>query len=266
MNLNTSDLTITSIETITAFDINTGDFKFSLDELQTATIAQGQDVVEITGKQGRRLNTLKRNKTVTISGTNGLLSTGLIEMQAGTPFEEGESTVRITEYLTVESNQATTKYKAVGTAGNELKKVFVHNDNGTLGEAITQDAAAAEGKFAYDPETKEITFNEGEVADGTEIVVFYDRKINASTQTNMSDVYSDKCTLYVDVLCEDICNNVYHAQFYIPKADFDGNFELAMGEDQTVHSFEASALAGTCGTAGIYWKLTVFGEDAEDIA
>lgn len=124
MNLNTSDLTITSIETITAFDINTGDFKFSLDELQTATIAQGQDVVEITGKQGRRLNTLKRNKTVTISGTNGLLSTGLIEMQAGTPFEEGESTVRITEYLTVESNKATTKYKAVGTAGNELKKVL----------------------------------------------------------------------------------------------------------------------------------------------
>lgn len=266
MNLNTSDLTITSIETISAFDINTGDFKFTLDELQTATIAQGQDVVEITGKQGRRLNTLKRNKTVTISGTNGLLSAGLLEMQAGSAFEKKDTTVRWIDYLTVTGNAATTSYTAVGTAGNEIAKVFVRNNDGTLGDAFTQDAAVGEGKFTYTPDSKALAFNEGEIADGTEIVVWYDRKINASVQTNMSDIYSDKCTLYVDVLCEDVCNNVFHGQFYIPKADFDGNFELAMGEDQTVHSFEASALAGTCGTAGIYWTFTIFGEDAEDVA
>lgn len=43
MNINIGDITITSIETITAFDIVTGDFKFTLDELQNATIAQSQE-------------------------------------------------------------------------------------------------------------------------------------------------------------------------------------------------------------------------------
>ena len=39
---NVNDVTITSLETITAFDITTGNFKFVLDELQSATIAQSQ--------------------------------------------------------------------------------------------------------------------------------------------------------------------------------------------------------------------------------
>lgn len=266
MNINISDLTITSIETITAFDIVTGGFKFMLDELQNVTIAQSQETTDITGKQGRRLNTLKRNKAVTISGSNGLVSAGLLEMQTGSAFEEKDTTVKWTDYLTVASNKATTTYKAVGTAGNEIESVYVKKEDGTLGQALTQDAAAAEGKFAYDPETKEITFNAGEVADGTEIVVFYTRKISANVQENMSDVYSDKCTLYIDAFCEDICANVYRMQIYIPKADFDGNFELAIGDTQTVHSFEASALAGTCGTAGVYWTYTIFGADEEDVA
>ena len=59
---NVNDVTITSLETITAFDIATGNFKFVLDELQSATIAQSQDKTDITGKQGRKLSSLKRNK------------------------------------------------------------------------------------------------------------------------------------------------------------------------------------------------------------
>lgn len=38
--MNINDITITSLEVITAFDIVTGNFKFALDELQNATIAQ----------------------------------------------------------------------------------------------------------------------------------------------------------------------------------------------------------------------------------
>ena len=38
--MNINDITITSLETINAFDIVTGAYKFTLDELQNATIAQ----------------------------------------------------------------------------------------------------------------------------------------------------------------------------------------------------------------------------------
>ena len=154
--MNINDITITSLETINAFDIATGAFKFTLDELQNATIAQTQEKTDITGKQGRKLNSLKKNKAVTISGTNGLVSGGLLEMQVGSEFENKKTTVK--------------------------------------------------------------------------------------------------------------WPNVYRIQFYIPKADFNGEFSFEMGDNQTVHAFEAESLSGACGTSGALWTYTIFGSNAEDVA
>ena len=81
--MNINDIAITSLETISAFAIGTGNYMFTLDELQNATIANSQEKTDITGKNGRKLTSLKRNKTVVISGTNGLVSGGLLEMQTG---------------------------------------------------------------------------------------------------------------------------------------------------------------------------------------
>ena len=58
--MNIKDITITSLETITAFDVVTGNYKFTLDELQNATIANTQDSTEITGKGGRTGANVKR--------------------------------------------------------------------------------------------------------------------------------------------------------------------------------------------------------------
>jgi hypothetical protein len=266
MNINTNDITITSLETITAFDIVTGDFRFSLDELQNATITQAQEKVDITGKQGRKLNSLKRNKAVTITGTNGLVSAGLLELQVGNTFESKATTVMWTDYLVVDSDAAETTYKAVGTLGNEIDTLYVKNKDGTLGRALTQGAATDANVFTYDPGTKALEFEADDVPDGTEIVVFYTRKINANVLDNLSDKYSEKCSLYIDAFGEDTCANVYRIQFYIPKADFDGNFDLTMGDNQTVHAFTAEALSGACAGAGTYWTYTVFGADEVDAA
>lgn len=262
--INVNDITITSLETITAFDITSGAFKFVLDELQNATIEQSQDTSDITGKGGRKLSTIKRNKAVTISGTNGLVSGGLLELQTGSEFENGTVTVLWTDYLTVTGNAATTSWKAVGTSGKEIKALYTRNADGTLGAKLEQAATAASGKFAYDLTKKALSFTGLE--DGTEVVVYYRRKITADTLANKSDVYSGKCSLYIDALGEDKCSNIYRIQFYIPKADFSGEFSLEMGDDQVVHEFEAEALAGACGTGGMLWTYTVFGADTADIA
>lgn len=263
--MNIQDITITSLETITAFDITTGNFMFVLDELQNATISQTQEKTDITGKQGRKLASLKRNKAVTVSGTNGLVSGGLLELQTGSEFENKLTTVMWTDYITVSGNAATTSYIAVGTAGNEIESVYVKNSDGTLGDTVlTQDAAVAAGKFTYDPATKALAFNEGEIADGTEIVVYYLRQIQADVLENMSDNYSGKCALYIDAFAEDKCANVYRIQFYIPKADFNGEFSFEMGDNQSVHAFEAESLSGACGTSGALWTYTIFGANAED--
>ena len=268
--VNFADLTITSLETITAFEPNTGNYLFTLDELQNATIAQTQDKQDITGKQGRKLNSLKRNKAVTISGNNGLVSGGLLELQTGGKFETKDTEVLWTDYVVVNSNEATLSYKAAGTAGAEIDGVYVKNANGTLGATFTQDTTAGEGKFAYTAASKKLTFASGAIADGTEIVVYYKRKINASVLDNMSDTYSGKAVLYVDAMAEDKCLNIYRVQFYFPAADFNGEFSIEFGDNQTVHAFEAEALSGAgCGlhgASGMLWTYTVFGEDAEDVS
>lgn len=264
--MNIQDITITSLETITAFDITTGGFMFVLDELQNATISQTQEKTDITGKQGRKLSSLKKNKAVTISGTNGLVSGGLLELQTGGKFESKVTTVMWPDYLTVSGNKATTTYTAVGTVGNEIAEAYIKDGDGVLGTALTQDATVASGKFTYTPATKELAFNDGEIADGTEIVVYYLRQIQADVLENLSDNYSGKCTLYVDAFAEDKCANVYRIQFYIPKADFNGEFSFEMGDNQSVHAFEAESLSGACGASGALWTYTIFGANAEDVA
>lgn len=263
MAININDITITSLETINAFDIVTGSYKFTLDELQNASIAQSQESTEITGKGGRKLATLKRSKTVTITGTNGMVSGGLLELQTGGKFENKATTVMWNESLTVSGGKATTTYKAVGTVGAEIEALYIRNANGTLSTSLEQGATAAAGKFAYAPASKEITFHT-DVPAGTEVVVYYKRNITADVLTNESDHFSGKCALYIDALGEDKCANVYRIQFYIPKADFSGEFTFEMGNDQTVHEFEAEALAGACGAGGQLWTYTIFGTDTTD--
>lgn len=261
--MNINDITITSLETITAFDIVTGNYKFTLDELQTASLAQSQESTEITGKAGRKLATLKRNKAVTVSGTNGLVSGGLLEMQTGGKFENKATEVLWTDYLTVKSSAANTQWKAVGTTGAEIEALYLRNADGTLGDELEQDVTAAAGKFTYNPSTKALGFHT-DVPDGSEVVVYYKRKITADVLENESDNYSGKCALYIDALGEDKCANVYRIQFFIPKADFSGEFSFEMGDNQTVHAFEAEALAGACGAGGQLWTYTIFGANTAD--
>lgn len=258
------DLAYTSIETITAFDM-AGNYWFTVDELQNATIGQTQETVDITGKQGRIISRMKRNKTVTVSGTNGLISGGLLEAQTGSAFEDKNTDVLWTDYLTVVSNQAITSFKAIGTAGNEIEAVYVKASDGTLGTRLVQDSVASSGKFAYDPATKTLSFSG--LDDNTEIVAYYKRRIAASVHTNQSDHYSGKAMLYVDAMAEDKCGNIFHVQFFIPKADFSGEFSIEMGDNPAVHSFEAESMAGGCsaGAAGALWTYTVFGANTEDV-
>ena len=264
--MNINDITITSLETITAFDVASagGAYLFTLDELQNATIAQTQETADITGKAGRKLNTLKKSKAVTVSGTSGMISGGLMELQTGSKFENKATSVLWTDYLTVGTgNEATTSYKAIGGTGHEIDELYVKNTDGTVGAKLEQDASVGTGKFTYDPSTKKLTFNT-DIAVGTEIVVFYNRNITANTLDNKSDTFSGKAALYIDAFGEDKCARVYRIQFFIPKADFSGEFSLEFGDDQTVHEFEAEALAGACVNNASLWTYTVFGEDTED--
>ena len=258
MAVSTNDIIVTSLDSITAFDITTNDYLFTLDELQSATVSQSEDTTEITGRQGRRLSTLKTNKSIEVTGTNGLISGGLMELQTGSEFvHNDEALVLKGERLTVESNTATTSDTAVGTAGNEIYKVYVVEDQG-FGDTYTQDSATGSKKFTYDTQTKAITFSstDGAALEGKTILVYYKAEVSGDELKNDAGTYAKKAALYIDATGEDTCANEYHIQFYIPKADFDGTFDIQMGDDQAVHEFTASSLAGACGADGESYLFT----------
>ena len=257
---NMDRLSLISIDQIQGVN-NANECEFILDELRNVEIQNGQEKVDITGYKGRKLGSLKKNKTMSITGTNGLLVGGLLAAQVGGEVSEaGTQTVRMTEIVTVNSNAATLTGTPIGTSGNELVKVFVKNPNGSLGKAFTQDSTASAGKFSFT--TKTITFNEGEVVDGTEIVCFYDASVNGVKISNDSEKYSKVLKLYVDCTAQDTCDRQYHVQFIIPRADFSGEFTFSIGEDPMTHGFEAEGLAGGCGKISNYWDMIVFADEA----
>lgn len=261
--VNVADLMITSLDTINAFSM-AGDPRFVLDELQDATIANTEEKTDIIGKQGRKIGSLKKNKGVTISGTSGIMSAGLLEAQVGSAFEHKASTpVEWVDYLTITNNEATTEFAAVGTTGAEITALYIVGEDGVASAKLDQAATAASGKFAYDPATKKLTFFAAAYPTGTAIRVYYTRNVEGDVLQNISDKYSEKLRLIVNGTAEDKCGTIYLIQIRIHKADFNGNFDIALGGDQVVHAFEAESLAGAaCGGNGSLWDYTVFTTDA----
>lgn len=261
------DLAITSLETISVFDM-AGNYLFTMDELQNATLSQGQEKVDITGKQGRKITSLKRNKTVTVSGTNGIVSAGLLGMQVGSEFEEGAHDILWTDHTMIVKNGteaeataliATTQYTPKSEPG-DIFEIYVKNSDNTLGKKLEISTELATGKFTVDGD--KVTFFEGDVEVGNELVAYYKRTVeNSLMLENLSDKYSSKGQVYIDAIAEDKCANIYHVQYYIPKGDFNGEFEFAMGDDQTVQAFEIEALAGGCSGSSAFWTLTVFEDE-----
>lgn len=256
MKVDVSKLVITEVAQITAFNA-AGELEFIMDEVQNGTINNTQEKTDITGRNGRKIASLKKNKAVTVSATNGVLVGGALAAQTGTEVEQGTFKVRITDVMTVNSNKCSTSKTAVGTTGDEIGALYIKNANGSLGTKLEQDATAASDKFTYDPATKEITVTG--IADGTEVVAFYDVEVDSARISNDSEKYSKVLKLYIDVVLQDSCDTEYAGQVIIQRADVSGEFELSLGGDNFAHSFEAESLAGGCTGSTNLWDLIVYG-------
>lgn len=256
MAVDVNQLVITEVAQITAFN-NAGELEFIMDEIQESSISNTQEKTDITGRNGRKIASLKKNKAVTVSATNGYLVGGTLAAQTGTEIENGTFKVRVTDIMTVMGNVCKTSKIAVGTVGAEIGSIYLKNANGSLGAKMEQDVEAAEGKFSYDPTTQEIAVSG--IADGTEIIAFYDVEVEAAKISNDSEKYSKVLKLYIDVALQDSCDVEYAGQIIIQRADVSGEFELSLGGDNFAHSFEAESLAGGCTGSTNLWDLIVYG-------
>lgn len=260
--MNIDNFTITSYDQFTGFDRGNGSLDVILDELSDFTLSQEEEKSDITGKGGRTIGSLKKNKKVNGKGTNGTLSGGALTVMLGSDIEDGEFEIRYTDQITVSSNKGTTHEAAIGTTGNEIGTIYVRDENKAYisgGKKLTQTSGIpATGEFSYDPATKEITFFDGDVADGTEVIAFYDTKVTGKKISNDADKYSKVLQAFIDVTCQDGCDNVFHGQFIIPRADFSGTFDIQGGSDPATLGFEFTSLPDLCTRKSTLWDFIVF--------
>lgn len=259
-----NDLIFTEINTIDVFDYTNGNFIFSLDELHDCSIDHIEESKPIRGRSGRIVSHIKSSKGVTISGTNGVVSSGLMSFQTGGTFGRGATSIMWSDYLIVQNNQAHISFRAIGSFGAEILSVVVVRKDGSQPEKFEQDTEVGDKKFTYTPYTKTLTFSGLE--DGTDIVVHYWRYVETTTIANDSDKCSKQAMLYINGMAEDKCSNVYHVQLFFPRVDFSGEFTLDFSGSQTVHRFNATALTDHCtGIGSHFYVYNVFGLDSPDV-
>lgn len=264
------NFTITSLDRIHAYDRVTKKGEFLVTELQNTTISNTEETVDITGKGGRLLKQIKRNKAVSVTGASALLSGDLMGAQTGS--EQTYSTsykARIPDIITVTAADVTagkvkTTFVAAGTAGSEILDVRVMSDNGGLiKNTWTQASTAAAGKYAYDPATRELSFpTDASITAGQKIVVMYDYTVTGSKVVNESDVFGKTLYLVIDCTGVDACDNEYKCQFIVYRAQFSGEFDIELGGDQTIQNFSANSLVDTCAatqTNGL-WEFLVYND------
>ena len=260
--MNIDKFTITSYDQIIGFDRTSGSLDMIMDELSDFCLAQEEEKVDITGKGGRTISSLKKNKKVTGSGTNGMLSGGALATQLGADIEDGTFKIRYTDTIVVNSNKGVTTETAVGTTGNEIGTIYVRDNNNAYisgGKKLTQTSSEpSAGEFSYTPGTKEIKFFAGDITDGTEVIAFYDAEVTGKKISNDADKYSKTLAVYIDVTCQDACDNLFHGQFIIDRADFSGTFTLQGGSDPSTQGFEFTSLPNLCTGKTDLWDFIVF--------
>ena len=261
--MNLDKFTIISYDQLVGFDRTNGSLELIMDELTDCTIAQEEEKVDISGRGGRPIGSLKRNKKTTVSGTNGMLSGGALAAMLGTDIEDGKQEITYTDYIKVSGNKGVTQEVAIGTAGDEIGTIYVRDAEQVFiagGRKLTQvaTAPAASGEFAYDPSTKEVTFFEGDVADGVEVVAFYKAEVEGKKISNDSTKYSKTLECFIDVTLQDSCDNLFHGQFKFARADFNGTFDIQGGSDPATQGFEFTTLPNLCTGKSDLWDLVVY--------
>lgn len=250
MAVTINGFTITSLETIHAYNRQTGICELYLDELQETTIENTEDTQDITGKGDRLLKQIKKNKAATVTGTSALICGDLMAAQTGSEVVSSDETVvRKPDVLEIAKGATTaeTAFVAIGDAGAEISAIFELTPNGALGKKYTQAASASATEFTYDPDTKTIELPTDVAKDSdVKLIAFYDYKTEGATVKNLSDVFGKTLKVYIDCIGTDVCDNEYKCQFVFHRGQFSGEFSITMGGDQTVQDFTINTLVDTC--------------------
>lgn len=262
-----TNMTLKKILKVSAFDLSDDSLMAIMTLLKDTNFQNTADSVPIEA-QGVEVAQFDTKRAFALTGSQAIVTEGLLAIQTGIPIEtvKNISEIRHSEVLTVSGNKVTTAFKATGIAGAEIKWVYPRNPkNGFIDreKRIAQDLAVGEGKFTYDPATKEITFNTGDFKEGDEVIVFYYPVVaEAKKIVSRNDKFSKAALVEVDIAVEDLCTNEqYLGKFIIPNGKFSGAFDMAVdGTNPAVQNFEVKSQFD-CSGSGELWRWFIYREE-----
>lgn len=235
---------------IAIFDISTGDIEAYLEDVKTSGIEMTAETVYAMGGKGNPyLVGYSHSRRATATVTNALMTSEIFALQSGQPVIVGANTnVVKRDVLTVNSDTATTTYVALGDADDEIGVAYTLV-GGVPDEKFTQGASVASGVFTYDTGTKTITFNTAEIADGTEIVVYYRYTTDATAQTIKFDAdkfAGNKKVVFYGLATDGCSKDVFEAQviFHSAKIGDNWTWDLAADGDPAVQNLDIEAVKG----------------------
>lgn len=243
---------------------------FELSEVQNFTLNNTEETKEFTGKNGSIIENIKTTKGCTGTGTNGVLSGGLMKFQTGDDSEGGTPVVSHKQQFEVADASTLTyaldkKVSSTAIAGAEICYVYVQS-----GDTVTrfeQATSADTGKFSYSADSG-ITFAASALKKGDVVWFWYDIEVNAENGmsgeivNNYSDKYAGECELIVSGLAIK-CGTEAEFQIRVPRASFSGNWSLELSDSQTTHGFEFTSLKNRCSkTDNKFWSFAVFADEA----
>ena len=269
MAINFDNMIFKSFDRFTFASNATGEIYFIIDELSdNGTLTNGEEQVFGTGSNGRRISSMKRNKTASYTVTNGFFSMNQIAAQSGTETEVATTATIVSpsvELIEVneDGTEATTTYTATGTAGAEILALYKANADGTQGTKYVQGSTASATEFAYAPATKKLTLPTDAFTKGDRVLIYYNYLTKGKRITNPSDKFSkDGRGILEGTACAP-CDQetVFPFKLIIPYASASGAYDIALNGDSVTHPFTIESLPNPCDKKADLWNLIV--EDIE---
>lgn len=269
MALDFDNLIFKSFDRFSYVSNATGEIYFIVDELSdNGSLSNGEEQVFGTGSNGRRISSMKRNKTATYTVTNGFFSMNQTATASGTETEVATTATIVSpavEVLVVseDGTEVVTSFAADGTAGAEILALYKANADGTQGTKYTQGSTASATKFAYDPVTKKVTLPTEVFTKGDRVLVYYNYLTKGKRVANRSDKFSkDGRGILEGTVCAP-CDKetLYNFKLVIPYASASGAYDIALNGDSVTQPFTIESLPNPCDKKADLWFIIV--EDTE---
>ena len=244
------------------FDLTDGSSKGRMNKLKETNFTNEQTTVYADGGAGNpHIVGFDHSKMARIEASDAIYNLPTMGVQLGTTPVTGANTDFVYEdKIYVATNAALTTYTALGTVGSEIKFVYELNTDGSLGTSYTQGAVVSSGVFTYTPGTKTITFDAAEIADDTQIIVYYNctTDVTAKTLTNYTNVFSEHVKMVANGLVKDICTKEdYLCEIIFYNAKVSGNFDMALAADGEVATQNISFEALSSCSSDKLWDIII---------